>query len=143
MTRRDFLHHLLLIALGLAGGGALARPAFASDDGGGDDHGDDHDGGGDGGDSGGDDGDADGGDTDGDGTDDHDEALSSRQAGEAMPVHDMVERLQTQFGGEIIDIRLVSQFPTIYDIKMVNAAGRVGNVSIDAKTSKILRVTGF
>ena len=60
-----------------------------------------------------------------------------------MPVHDMVERLQTQFGGEIIDIRLVSQFPTIYDIKMVNAAGRVGNVSIDAKTSKILRVTGF
>ena len=45
--------------------------------------------------------------------------------------------------GEIIDIRLVNQNPPAYDIKMINAEGRIGTVRVVAKTFKILRMTGF
>ena len=141
VNRRDILKHIRLLAFGIAMGLAFAPAAFSSEDGGGDDGGDDG-GGGDG--SGGT------GSTGGTGgsggaaaSPDQDGALSSRQAGQAMPVRALVVKLQQLFGGEVIDIRLISRVPAIYDIKMVRDDGRVGSIRVDAKSNRIMRITGF
>lgn len=141
MTRRDFLQ-LLLYGVGYFALDTHHAPnALASDDdGGGDDNGSD--------DNGGEDNST---DSDEDGNDDdyaseeteQDEALNARQSGNAMPTSDLIALLKKKLGGEVIDIRMVSEGQAAYDVKMINAAGRIGTVRVAAKTFKIISMTGF
>ena len=131
--RRDLLQWLLLGPACLALAAVHAPKAQAGDDDGGSD---------DGGDDDGRDDDAKEGEYASDDSD-QDEALNVRQSGNALPAGDLVAMLKEKLRGEIIDIRLVKQIPAAYDIKMINAEGRIGTVRVAAKSFKILRVTGF
>ena len=136
--RRDLLQWLLLGPACLALAVVHAPKAQAGDDDGGSDDG----GSDDGGDDDGRDDDAKEGEYASDDSD-QDEALNARQSGNALPAGDLVAMLKEKLRGEIIDIRLVKQIPAAYDIKMINAEGRIGTVRVAAKSFKILRVTGF
>ena len=137
LTRRVFLQLLLSGAGGFALGLSQSVRAFASDD---DDSGDDS-----GSDEGNDDGEEEGGNEDDYAPEetDQDEALNARQSGNAMPTGDLIALLKKKLRGEVIDIRMVNKGPPAYDVKMINAEGRIGTVRVAAKDFKILRMTGF
>jgi hypothetical protein len=131
LTRRNFLQWMLYGAGCLALVAAHTPKALASDDDSGSDDGGDDDG-------------NDGGDDDYAPDDsDQDDALKARRSGDASPTGELIAILKKKMRGEIIDIRLVNQNPPAYDIKMINAEGRIGTVRVVAKTFKILRMTGF
>ena len=134
LMRRNFLKWMLLGAGCFAVGAIHAPSAHASDDDNGNDGGGNDDGGND-----------DGGDDDDYASDDsdQDDALNARRSGNASPTGDLIAILKKKLRGEIIDIRLVNQNPPAYDVKMINADGRIGTVRVAAKTFKILRITGF
>ena len=128
LTRRDFLHLMLYGTGCVALGATLCPPAFASDDdAGNDDDGNDDD------------------TEDGYASDENDQedALNARQSGKAIPTGELIALLKKKLRGEIIDIRMVNQYPPAYDVKMINPEGRIGTVRVAAKSFKILRVTGF
>ena len=139
LMRRNFLKWMLLGAGCFAVGAIHAPSAHASDDDNGNDGGGNDDGGND------DDGNDDGGDDDDYASDDsdQDDALNARRSGNASSTGDLIAILKKKLRGEIIDIRLVNQNPPAYDVKMINADGRIGTVRVAAKTFKILRITGF
>ena len=134
LMRRNFLKWMLLGAGCFAVGAIHAPSAHASDDDNGNDGGGNDDGGND-----------DGGDDDDYASDDsdQDDALNARRSGNASSTGDLIAILKKKLRGEIIDIRLVNQNPPAYDVKMINADGRIGTVRVAAKTFKILRITGF
>ena len=102
-----------------------------SDDGGHDDGGDDDDGGG-----GGDDGDEDGGDDD---RDDHDRAYEAVNSGKAVPLKQVLDSFAKDFGGTVVDVKLVLGSTLRYRIRFVDTAGRVRHVYYDATNGKLLR----
>ena len=105
-----------------------------SDDGGGDDDGGDDGGGGDG--DGGDDGDHDGGDDD---RDDHDRAYEAVNSGKAVPLKQVLASFASEFGGTVVDVKLVLGSTLRYRIRFVDTAGRVRHVYYDATNGKLLR----
>ena len=102
------------------------------DDGGGDDGGHDDDGGG----GGGDDGDEDGGDDD---RDDHDRAYEAVNSGKAVPLKQVLASFAKDFGGTVVDVKLVLGSTLRYRIRFVDTAGRVRHVYYDATNGKLLR----
>jgi hypothetical protein len=102
-----------------------------SDDGGHDDGPDDDDGGG-----GGDDGDEDGGDDD---RDDHDRAYEAVNSGKAVPLKQVLASFAKDFGGTVVDVKLVLGSTLRYRIRFVDTAGRVRHVYYDATNGKLLR----
>jgi uncharacterized membrane protein YkoI len=106
------------------------------DDGGSDDSGDDK--GGD--DSGGDD--EEGGDDSSGGhddRDDHDRAYDAVSSGKAVPLKQVLASFATQFGGTVVDVKLVLGSTLRYRIRFVDRAGRVRHVYYDATNGKLLR----
>lgn len=149
LTRRKFLQ-VLLSGTGYISLGILpATKARADDDGGNDNDGNDNDNDNDN-DGNDDNGDEDNSNDDNENEDeytstetDQDDALIARNSGNAMPTGDLIAMLEKRMRAEVIDIRLVNQRPTAYDVKMINAEGRIGTVRVAAKNFKIIRVTGF
>ena len=133
LLRRNFLQLMLYGTGVLLLSAAQAPRAYADDDdGGNDDGGNDNEA------------DDDGNEDDyASEDDDQNGALNARRSGNASPAGDLVAILKKKLRGEIVDIRLVNQNPPAYDVKMINAEGRIGTVRVAAKGFKILRMTGF
>ncbi len=117
-----------------------------SDDDSSDDHGDDggsdddgHDNGGD--DDSGSDDDKGGDDSSGghDDRDDHDRAYEAVSSGKAVPLKQVLAAFATQFGGTVVDVKLVVGSTLRYRIRFVDGAGRVRHVYYDATNGKLLR----
>lgn len=106
------------------------------DGGGGDDDGGGDDGGGD--DNGGDDNGGDDGGRDDDG-DDHNRAYEAVNSGQAVPLKQVLASFAEDFGGTVVDVKLVLGSTLRYRIRFVDGAGRVRHVYYDATNGKLLR----
>lgn len=99
------------------------------------DSGDDGGGDGGGGDDGGDD-DGGGGDDD---RDDHDRAYEAVSSGKAVPLKQVLASFASDYGGTVVDVKLVVGSTLRYRIRFVDGAGRVRHVYYDATNGKLLR----
>ena len=163
LERRRFL---ALISANLLSAG-LALPGHADDDGGGSDGGDsgsDDGGGGHGGSGSDDGGNDDGGDDHGGnsgsgsgkgrGDDDNDESSGSdddqRRAryavrnGNAASLREILKTVRRRYKGEVVDVKLNRKGATYtYRIKMLSNEGRLYLLTVDARTKRILKVSGL
>ena len=152
MRRRQVLFLSLFAAAQLASVPFAQAKDGEEDDGGDDDSDDDSDDSGDdsdddgGGDDGGSDdngGDDDGGDDDGGGgdddRDDHDRAYEAVSSGKAVPLKQVLASFASDYGGTVVDVKLVVGSTLRYRIRFVDGAGRVRHVYYDATNGKLLR----
>lgn len=101
----------------------------SDDDDGSDDNGGDDDGGGDGSSGNGRD----------DDRDDHDRAYEAVSSGQAVPLRQVLDSFAKEFGGTVVDVKLVAGDTLRYRIRFVDGAGRVRQIYYDATNGKLLR----
>ena len=75
------------------------------------------------------------------GKDDHDRARQAVQAGQVLPLPTVLERLQREVPGQVLDVELEQERDRwIYEIKLLTPAGQLTKVKLDARTAEVLRV---
>ena len=75
------------------------------------------------------------------GKDDHDRARQAVQAGQVLPLPTVLERLQREMPGQVLEVELEQKRGLwIYEIKLLTPAGQLTKVLLDAQTAQVLRV---
>ena len=75
------------------------------------------------------------------GKDDHDRARQAVQAGQVLPLPTVLERLQREVPGQVLEVELEQERERwIYEIKLLTPAGQLTKVKLDARTAEVLRV---
>ena len=75
------------------------------------------------------------------GKDDHEQARQAVQAGQVLPLPAVLERLQREVPGQVLEVELEQkQSGWIYEIKLLTPAGQLTKVKLDARTAEVLRV---
>ena len=75
------------------------------------------------------------------GKDDHDRARQAVQAGQMLPLPTVLERLQREMPGQVLEVELEQKRGLwIYEIKLLTPAGQLTKVLLDAQTAQVLRV---
>ena len=70
---------------------------------------------------------------------DQNDALGAVQRGRAEPLSDIIQSLDGQLGGRVIDARVFTQAGReIYDLTVIAAGGQVRHILVDAKTGRKL-----
>lgn len=70
---------------------------------------------------------------------DHDRAFRALREGEAKPLAYILEKLEKQFGGDVVGIEFESENGRyVYELKIVAPDGRLREVYVDAMTAEIL-----
>ena len=73
--------------------------------------------------------------------DDHDRARQAVQAGQVLPLPTVLERLQREMPGQVLEVELEQKRGMwIYEIKLLTPAGQLTKVLLDAQTAQVLRV---
>ena len=73
--------------------------------------------------------------------DDHDRARQAVQAGQVLPLPTVLERLQREVPGQVLEVELEQERERwIYEIKLLTPAGQLTKVKLDARTAEVLRV---
>ena len=73
--------------------------------------------------------------------DDHDRARQAVQAGQVLPLPTVLERLQREMPGQVLEVELEQKRGLwIYEIKLLTPAGQLTKVLLDAQTAQVLRV---
>ncbi len=75
------------------------------------------------------------------GKEDHDRARQAVQAGEVLPLPVVLERLQREVPGQVLEVELEQERGTwMYEIKLLTPAGQLTKVKLDARTAEVLRI---
>ena len=75
------------------------------------------------------------------GKEDHDRARQAVQAGQVLPLPVVLERLQREVPGQVLEVELEQERERwIYEIKLLTPAGQLTKVKLDARTAEVLRV---
>ena len=75
------------------------------------------------------------------GKDDHDRARQAVQAGQVLPLPTVLERLQREVPGQMLEVELEQERERwIYEIKLLTPAGQLTKVKLDARTAEVLRI---
>ena len=75
------------------------------------------------------------------GKDDLDRARPAVQAGQVLPRPTVLERLQREVPGQVLEVELEQERERwIYEIKLLTPAGQLTKVKLDARTAEVLRV---
>lgn len=70
---------------------------------------------------------------------DHDRARRALQAGEAMPLDQILVNVAKQHPGQVLEVELESRpRGLLYEIKILSAQGTVTKLKVDAKTGEVL-----
>jgi uncharacterized membrane protein YkoI len=70
---------------------------------------------------------------------DHDQAERARERGEIRPLEEIMPILRERFSGEVAQIELERDHGVwIYEFKLIDAAGRLVEITIDAKTGAVV-----
>lgn len=74
-------------------------------------------------------------------SDDHDRARAAVQAGEVLPLGQVIERLQRTHPGQILELELDRENGRwIYEVKLLQADGQLLKLELDARTADVLEV---
>ncbi len=78
---------------------------------------------------------------------DHDRARQAVQAGQVLPLPAVLERLQREVPGQVLEVELEQERDRdrdrdrwIYEIKLLTPAGQLTKVKLDARTAEVLRI---
>jgi uncharacterized membrane protein YkoI len=75
-----------------------------------------------------------------DGGHDHDRARAAVQAGEALPLPELLLRLQRDRPGRVLEIELERDGPRLlYEVKWLQPDGQVLRLDVDARSGDVLR----
>lgn len=74
-------------------------------------------------------------------SDDHDRARAAVQAGEVLPLAQVIERLQRTHPGQVLELELEREDGRwIYEVKLLQADGQLLKLELDARTADVLKV---
>ena len=80
---------------------------------------------------------------DDDDDDDHNRASRAVEQGHALPLTEILQKVQARLGGEVIGVEFKGkQNLLIYKLKLVTPAGRLLEVSVNATTGDIVASKG-
>ena len=72
--------------------------------------------------------------------DDHDRARAAVQAGQVLPLKTLLQRLERDHPGQVLEVELEQEDGRwIYEIKLLQPAGRLVKLEVDAATAEVLR----
>jgi hypothetical protein len=75
---------------------------------------------------------------DGDGRD-HERARAAVQAGEVMPLPQLLQKLQRSHPGQVLELELEREDGRwVYEVKLLQAKGRLVKLAVDAATGEVL-----
>lgn len=71
---------------------------------------------------------------------DHDRARAAVQAGQALPLKTLLERLQRDHPGQVLEVELEQAGGRwVYEVKLLQPGGRLLKLELDAATAQVLR----
>ena len=75
--------------------------------------------------------------------DDHDRARQALEAGEVLPLRTILERVEREYPGQVIDVELErghghGHERWIYEVKVLRAGGNLIKLKVDAKDGRLL-----
>lgn len=74
---------------------------------------------------------------------DHEQARRALQAGEVMPLASVLERLARSHPGQILEVEMERERGRwIYEIRQLQADGRLVKLEVDARSAEVLRIRG-
>ncbi len=71
---------------------------------------------------------------------DHDRARRAVERGEALPLREVLARLGDGLGGRVVEIEFEREHGRwVYELKVIDAEGRLREIYVDARTARILK----
>jgi uncharacterized membrane protein YkoI len=71
---------------------------------------------------------------------DHDRARDAVKAGQVMPLRAVLERLEREHPGQVLDVELEDEHgQLVYEVKLLQSDGRLVKLELDARTATVLR----
>jgi hypothetical protein len=71
---------------------------------------------------------------------DHERARAALQAGEVMPLQKLLERVQRQHPGDVLEVELEREDGRwVYELKLLQRGGQVLRLDVDGRTGDVLR----
>lgn len=72
--------------------------------------------------------------------DDHERARRAVEAGQILPLRDVLARLERTYPGRVLEVELERDDGLwIYEVKLLQADGRLLKLKLDAKTAAVLK----
>lgn len=72
--------------------------------------------------------------------DDHERARRAVEAGQILPLRDVLGRLERSYPGRVLEVELERDDGLwIYEVKVLQADGRLFKLKLDAKTAAVLK----
>ena len=76
------------------------------------------------------------------GKDDHDRARQAVQAGQVLPLPTVLERLQREVPGQVLEVELEQERERwIYEIKLLQAGGALIKLKVDARDATVIKTS--
>ncbi len=71
---------------------------------------------------------------------DHDRARSALESGQILPLRVILEKIEPQFPGQVLEVELEKKHQNwIYELKILQPAGKLIKLKIDASNAVILK----
>lgn len=75
---------------------------------------------------------------------DHDRARQALEAGEILPLHAILDRIEREYPGQVIDVELERDRGNgterwIYEVKILRSGGSLVKLKVDARDGSIIR----
>lgn len=72
----------------------------------------------------------------------HDKARRAVERGEALPVAEVLRHLRARFAGDVVATEYEFEFERwVYEFKVVDPAGRLRKIHLDAATGEVIKVS--
>ncbi len=74
---------------------------------------------------------------------DHDRARQALEAGEIMPLSQLLDRVERDYPGRVVEVELDRDDGRwVYEIKMLRDGGRLLKLKVDARDARVLSLKG-
>ncbi len=71
---------------------------------------------------------------------DHDRARAALQAGEVLPLQQVLQAVQRRYPGEVLEVELERENGRwVYELKLLQDGGRLVRLHVDAKSAEVLK----
>jgi hypothetical protein len=75
-----------------------------------------------------------------DGEKDHDRARQAVQAGEVLPLKEVLARLEREYPGQVLALELEREHGQwVYEVKLLQSGGRLVKLELDARSGEVIK----